>query len=315
MKIVVLDGKTLGVDIDLSPLYEIGEVVFYENSTQEEACARVEDAEAVLTNKLRIDRALLDRARNLRIVTTASTGYDQVDLKECRRRGIAVANVVGYSTESVAQVTVAMVLSLLTHLSSYAAYTADGTYTAGGIANILTPVYHEIAGKTWGIVGQGNIGRRVGQVASALGCRVFYAAHRTAGEEGTLPLDELCAVSDILTLHVPLNDSTRGLISRDRIGKCKRGVCLVNAARGAVTDEAAVAEAVLSGQIGAFGCDVYTVEPFPTTHPYTAVAGLPNVLLTPHMAWGAYEARNRCIREVAENIRAFLGGIRRCRVD
>ena len=194
-------------------------------------------------------------------------------------------------------------------------YVRSGAYTRSGIANRLTPVFHELAGKTWGVVGAGNIGRKVAEIAKALGCRVIVCRRREDPDYPTVGIDTICRDADILTIHTPLNDTTRGLISKERISSMKDGVILVNVARGAVTDEAALADAVKCGKIGGLGVDVYSEEPLPESHPLYAVRALSNVCFTPHMAWGTAEARQRCIDEMAENIRAFFAGGVRNRLD
>jgi glycerate dehydrogenase len=211
------------------------------------------------------------------------------------------------------QVTIGLVLSLVTHLSAYCEATADGRYTHGGNANLLVPTYHEVAGMTWGVVGAGKIGSRVADVARALGCRVL--THRRTPDGVSVDLPTLLRESDIITIHTPLTPETRGLIGAAEIASMKDGVILVNMARGAVTDEAAVAAAVESGKIGGLGCDVFSIEPFPESHPYYAIRQRDNVLLTPHMSWGAYEARARCLDEMILNMRAFFAGEMRNRVD
>ena len=251
----------------------------------------------------------------LALIAETATGFDNIDLPYCRRHGIAVANVKGYSTDCVAQLTAALALSLIMHLGEYSAYVRDGSYSSSGLFNLLTPPFHELRGKTWGIVGGGNIGTRVAQIAAALGCRVLVYQRHPHPDFPTVSLDELCAGSDILSLHVPLNEGTKELINAAFLEKMKPGALLINVARGGVTDEAAVAQAVLSGKLGGFAADVYTVEPFPAGHPFDAIRSLPNVILTPHMAWGGVETRQRLLDEIAENIRVFLGGGIRNRVD
>lgn len=314
MKICVLDAATLGEDLDLSPLSSVGEVTVYEQTPPALVKERITGNDVVVINKVKInEQTLPDGADAPRLVCICATGYDNIDPEACRRRGTAVANVVGYSGESVTQVTVGLVLSLLTHLPAYTASTADGTYTHGGCANRLVPPYHEIAGMTWGVVGAGRIGSRVADVARALGCRVLTCRRHPVGE--CVDLDTLLRESDVITIHTPLTSETRGLIGREEIAKTKRGVIIVNMARGAVTDEAALAEAVKSGHIGGLGADVFSMEPFPEDHPFFEIRNHPAVLLTPHMSWGAYEARARCLDEVVKNIRAFQDGEMRNRVD
>ena len=315
MKIVFLDAATLGDDISTASFSEFGEVVVYANTAPCEVEAHIADAEAVMINKIKLNEENLKNASSLRLICLAATGYDNVDLDYCRKRGIAVCNVVGYSTQSVAQVTVSLALSLITHLEDYTSYVRSGAYTESGIANRLTPVYHEIYGKTWGIVGFGNIGGQVGRVAQALGCRVLV--HKRTPVEGwdCVDFDQICRESDILSIHTPLNDATRGLLDRAHIEMLKPGAIVVNVARGAVTDEAALADAVKNGKLGGLGVDDYSQEPFSKEHPFYAISNNPRVLLTPHMAWGGHETRVRLLEEMAENIRAFLDGKKRNRVD
>jgi glycerate dehydrogenase len=222
--------------------------------------------------------------------------------------------VVGYSTQNVAQLTVAMVLSLICNLTEYNRSVADGRYTSGGVANILTPVYHEICGKTWGIVGYGNIGTQVGVVAKALGCRVIVYKRTPIEGEECVDIDTLCRESDIISVHTPLNDGTRGLISRERIAMMKSDAIIINVARGAVCDEEAIADAILENRLGGVGIDVYSKEPFGNDHAMARIAGRDNVILTPHMAWGSYEARVRCCEEIALNIESFIKGEKRNRI-
>ncbi len=314
IKIAILDAATLGGDIDLSPFSAIGETAIYAMTARAEIGARLADADVCVINKVKLDGEVLAAAKQLKLICIAATGYDNIDTAYCAAQGIAVCNVAGYSANSVSQLTLAMVLSASVNLPIFRAAVADGRYTAGGVQNILTPVFHELAGKTWGIVGYGGIGRRVGAAAEALGCRVVVSKRTPVEDAVCLPLDELLAVSDIVTVHVPLNDRTRGMIGEREFARMKDGAFLVNVARGAVLDEAAAARAVLSGKLGFFGCDVYSTEPMPADHPFRAIKGLPNVCLTPHMAWGAYEARERCMAEIRENIRVFFAGGRRNRV-
>lgn len=314
IKITILDSATLGKDVDLTPLYNTGDVVSYEMTSPEVVSVRIADCDAVVLNKVKLDRTNLPFAKNLKVICVAATGYDNIDLEYCLENNIAVCNVAGYSSHSVAQLTASMVLSLSVHLNEYTDYVNSGKYTAGGVQNHLYPTYHELCGKTWGIVGYGGIGKQVAKVAEALGCRVIVNKRTPTGDAECVSIEELCGMADIITLHTPLNDSTKNLIDREKISLMKSDVILVNVARGAVVDESAVAEAVISGEIGAFGCDVYSVEPFPEDHPYNKIKNLPNVCLTPHMAWGAHEARNRCLSEVAENIRFFFAGYKRNRI-
>ena len=308
MKIVILDSGTLGADIDLSPIRSLGEVAEYKFTAPDEVADRLSDAEVAVLNKIKLNESNLSGARNLKLICVAATGYDNIDIAYCRERGIAVCNVPGYSTDSVAQLSVSMALSLVTHLDEFRSFVHSGEYSRSSSANRLEPVYHEIAGQTWGVVGGGGIGSKVAEIAQALGCRVLLCRRQTENRYEAADIDRICRECDIISLHVPLNDGTRGMISRERIASMKDGVVIVNTARGAVCDEAAIADAVLSGKIGALGCDVYSTEPFGEDHPFTSILDRPNVCLTPHMAWGSYEARNRCVRRMAENIKEFFAG-------
>ena len=314
MKISVLDAAALGDDLDLSPLNRFGEVCVYHRTEPAEVRARITDCDAVILNKVRIsEEQLPPQGHGPRILCVAATGYDNIDVTACRVHGVAVANVRGYSTDSVAQVTVGLVLALVSHLPAYCAAVADGTYSRSGQANLLTPPYRELAGMTWGVLGAGQIGSRVAGVARAFGCRVLTC--RRHPDEVSVDLGTLLDESDILTIHTPLTDETRGMIGRDQLARLRPGAVLVNMARGAVVDETAVTEAVLTGHLGGLGADVYSREPFGEEHPFSRLLGLPQVCLTPHMSWGAREARERCLQEMILNIEAFLRGERRNRVD
>lgn len=315
MKIVVLDAATLGADLDISPLETLGRLTVYANTAPEEIPARIAGQEVIVSNKLKLNAENLRDAHDLKLICLTATGYDCVDTAYCRSRGIGVCNVPGYSTHSVSQLALAMALSLSTRLTAYRDCVHGGAYTRSGIANCLEPVWYELCGKTWGIIGGGNIGQEVAKIAAAMGCKVLMCRRKPDPNYETVDIDTLCASSDVISVHVALNEQTRGMISRERIEKMKPGAIFINVARGAVADEAALAEAVRDGKLGGLGVDVYTAEPFPQTHPYSRILHLPNVCLTPHMAWGAREARDRCLAMVAENICAFRQGEKRNRVE
>ncbi len=315
MKITVLDADTLGRDLSLEPLKAVGEVTVYNYSTPDEVVERITDCEVVIINKIKLNGTNLPYAKNLKLICIAATGYDNVDVAYCRENGIAVCNVVGYSTNSVALLTVSMALSLATHLREYNDFVISGEYTKSGIPNCLTPVYHELDGLTWGIIGLGNIGKKVAKVATALGCRVIANKRKPDGEYEICDVDTVMRESDIISIHVPLSDETRDLINADRIKLMKKNAILINVARGAVTDEKALADAIKEGKIGGIGVDVYSTEPFGEDHPFNEIKDMPNVCLTPHNAWGAYEARERCLKDIIENIKAFYNGEKRSRVD
>lgn len=315
MKIVMMDRDTLGSDISLEKIEALGEFVSYPTSCETDIPDRIKDAEILIVNKIKITQDILKYAEKLRLICVTATGYDNIDVQSCKDKNIAVCNVVGYSTNSVAQVTLAMVLSLSVNLPCYTDFVNDGSYTKSGVANRLSPVYYELSGKTWGILGYGNIGVQVGKVASALGCNVVVNKRTACEGVNCVDVETLCRVSDVITIHAPLTDETRKIINSKTISMMKKDVIIVNTARGGVTDEEAICEALENGKIGAFGTDVYTAEPFSLEHPFNRIKHMKNVCLTPHMAWGAYEARNRCVDEISENIRAFKSGEIRNRVD
>lgn len=315
MRIAFLDAATLGNDISMNAFEKLGTVRVYQGTAPNEVSKHIGDAEAVVINKVKLNEQTLAGCNCLRLICITATGFDNVDLEYCRKKGIAVCNVVGYSTQCVAQLTVTMALSLMTHLEEYNEFVRNGSYTASGVANRLTPVFHEIYGKTWGIIGFGNIGRQVGEVAKALGCRVLVNKRTPVQDWECVDLETLCRNSDIISIHTPLNNSTRGLVDRNRIAMMKQTAIVINVSRGAVTDEDALAEAIQANRIGGLGVDVYSVEPMPIEHPFQAIKAFPNVSLTPHMAWGGYETRVRLLFEVEQNIAAFLKGERRNRID
>lgn len=315
MKIVFLDALALGEDLDLSKFSELGEVAIYGSSTNDEIIERTRDCDVAITNKLKLNKNNLEDAKNLKLICVTATGFDNIDIEYAKSRNIGVCNVVGYSTNNVAQITAGFVLALYNKMNEYQKSVSSGYYTECGVANILTPTYHEIEGKTWGIVGFGNIGRRVAKIADALGCKILVSKREAVSDFECVDIETICRECDIISLHTPLNDGTRALINTERIAQMKDGVVLVNVARGAVTDEQAVANAIKSGKIGGFACDVYSTEPFSKNHPFYEIKDMDNVIFTPHMAWGSYEARVRLCDEVKENIIAFFDGKIRNRVD
>ena len=318
MKIVILDAATVGGDVSFEKfekIKNIDSVVKYDATPSELVAERIADCDVIILNKVKLNETNLCSASKLKLICITATGYDNVDTRYCAAHGIAVCNVVGYSSHSVAQVTVAAVLGLANHIGEYDRYVKDGSYTCGGVQNHLSPVYHELCGMTWGIVGLGGIGTEVAKIARAIGCRVIGFKRKPIDGIECVPLDELMRRSDIITIHLPLSDETSGIVSRDMISLAKKNAIIFNAARGAVWDEAAIADAVLSGDVAAMGADVYSTEPFGADHPFTKLLSLDNVCLLPHMSWGAYESRVRCLDEIVLNIEAFFDGKIRCRVD
>lgn len=315
MKIVILDSLTLGEGLDLSLFSELGETHIYPTSTPDEIRERTLDCDVVITNKAKLNESTLGNANSLKLICVTATGFDNIDTEYAKKRGIGVCNVVGYSTNNVAQLTLGFVLNLINKTTEYRRSVSSGHYSERGVANILSPIYHEINGLKWGIIGFGNIGKKVGAVAEALGCSIMVNKRTPIDDYECVDIDTICRECDIISIHTPLNDGTKNLINAERIAMMRDGVILVNVARGAVTDEKAIAEAVKNGKIGGFACDVYSSEPFSNEHPFYEIKEYDNVILTPHMAWGSYEARVRLCNEVKENIIAFFKGEIRNRVD
>ena len=308
MNIVILDYKTLGEDLDLSGAEKFGTVTKYPVTKQEEAEKRLENADIVIVNKVKMNESTLKNAKNLKLICETATGYDNIDTEYCQKRGIAVANTPAYSTACVAQVTVSMACSLVTHLQEYRRFVHNGGYQNSISANMLEPVYHEMAGMTWGIIGFGNIGRGVAKIADAFGCHVLVNKRTPIDDYECVELDYLIKNSDIISIHCPLTDKTRGMIGKEQLSMMKKNAVVINVARGAVWDESSVADAIINGTIGGIGCDVFSYEPIDENHPFVKILDRDNVLLTPHMAWGAFESRTRCFNTVLSNIEAYLDG-------
>ena len=308
MKIKVLDHNSLGFDLDPSPLSRYGELEVYGATDSEEIYARIYDADVIIINKIKVDRECMLSAPNLKLICIFATGYDNIDTKSANELGIGVCNVPAYSTDSVAVCTISTTLALLTHLREYNNYIRSGEYSKSGIPNKLEPVFHELRDKTWGIIGAGNIGSAVAKVAEAFGARVLAYKRTPTDKFNCVDIETLCRESDIITIHCPLNDGTRGLISKEKIDIMKDGVIIVNAARGAVIVDDDIVACLENGKIGGFGSDVYNVEPFAADHPFYKIMNRDNVILTPHCAWGAKEARERCLSVICDNIESYLSG-------
>ena len=311
MKLVVLEKESLGTDLDITYFNEFGEVDYYDRTVYDEIADRIVDADIVIANKVSLNESTLSGAKNLKIICETATGYNNVDLDYCKARGIRVTNVVGYSTPIVAQHTFAMALYLLEKLPVYDTYVKNGDYAKSPIFTCFEPFFTELEGKTWGIIGLGNIGRKVAEIAKVFGCRViFYSAsgNNTTSDYERVDFDTLLAESDILSLHCPLTDRTQNIINAEALAKMKKTAILINVARGPVVDEQALYDALMSGQIAAAGLDVLVKEPIAADNPLAKIQDSTKLLITPHMAWGSHEARERCAREVYKNIQSFLAG-------
>jgi glycerate dehydrogenase len=314
-KTVFLDYDTVSIgDLDLKPLREAaGNLILYDSSEMRIA-ERLRDADIALLNKLELTRELLSGAPRLKLVALAATGTNNVDLIAARERGIAVCNVRAYCTASVVQHVWALILSLTQHVCEFSRMAKEGAWSKNEAGAALSYPTRELQGRTFGVIGWGELGRGVARVAEAFGMRVLIA-NRPASppQTGRVPLDELLAAADILSLHCPLNDATRGLIGARELALMKRDALLINTARGALIDGAALASALKAGRLGGAGIDVLPQEPPARGEPLLE-GQIPNLLVTPHIAWAAREARQRCIDEMAANIRDFHSGGRRGRV-
>ena len=309
MRMVFLDAGTMG-PVSLDPIAALGELTLYHTSTHQEACQRVADADVILTNKAPVDDAVMAGAPALKLICVSATGLNHIDLEAARRRGIAVRNVAGYSTESVVQITFMHILSLLCRPAFYDAEVKDFTYSRSGVANDVREPFHELCGKTMGIIGMGNIGQRVAQVAAAFGMKsVYYSTSGTSHckEWPSLSLEELMRSADIVSIHCPLNESTRGLIGARELAMMKSTACLVNLGRGAVVDEAALAEAIDRGTIAGAALDVFSTEPLPEDHPLLHTSHPERLRFTPHIAWASHESLDRLVARIVENIREVMG--------
>lgn len=311
MKLVVLERNSVGTDVDVSCFETFGEVEYYPNTVAENTAERIKDADIIISNKAPMNESTLKDAPNVKLICLFATGFDCVDLAYCKSRGIRVANVVNYSTAAVVQHTILLALALEEKLAFYDDYVKSGAYAAQDRFSNFDRTFGELDGKTWGIVGMGNIGRRVAGVAQALGCKViFYSASgkSSCSEYKRVEFEELLAQSDILSLHCPLSDRTKGLMNREAFSKMKQTAILVNVARGPVVDTQALYEALTTGQIAAAGLDVLENEPIAKDDPLGSITDSTKLIITPHMAWASKEARERLVGEVMENIRAFLNG-------
>lgn len=310
MKIVVLDGYTVNPgDLSWNGLGELGDVEVFDYTAEQDVVSRAWDAEVVLTNKTLLTAGIISNLPNLKYIGVLATGYNVVDLDSAKDRGIVVTNIPDYSTESVVQMTFAHILNITNRVAHYATANRGGRWSACRDFCYWDTPLTELAGKTLGVVGLGHIGYKVARVAHCFGMDVFaYTSRNSANLPGGIQkttLDGLLGISDILTLHCPLTDNTREMINRNTISKMKRGAILINTGRGPLVNEADVAEALKSGQLGGYGADVMCQEPPEKDNPLFSA---PNAYLTPHVAWATCEARMRLINIATANVKAFIEG-------
>jgi len=315
LKTVFLDYDTVSNgDLDLGSLREAsGNLVVYDSSEAQSA-ARIRDADIALLNKLDLTRELLSGAPRLKLVALAATGTNNVDLIAARELGIAVCNVRAYCTASVVQHVWGLILSLTQHVDQFSRLSKDGSWARDEAKAVLSHSIRELHGRIFGVIGWGELGRGAARIAEAFGMQIVVANRPGAPpKEGRVPLDELLTTADIVSLHCPLTDATRGLIGARELKLMRPDALLINTARGALIDGAALAAALKAGRLGGAGIDVLPQEPAQSGEPLLD-SQIPNLLLTPHVAWAAREARQRCIDEMAANIRDFRSGGRRGRV-
>ena len=306
-KIVFLDEYSIA-GRSLEKITSQGEYIAYENTAKEQVVERLKGADIAITNKVLIDGDAMRQLPDLKLICVAATGMNNVDLETAKELGIEVKNAVGYSTTSVAETTIASALALARNIVYFNEYFHDGRYSKADRAFCYDRFTFELRGKKWGIIGMGNIGREVARLASVFGCEVRYFSTSGAKREEQYPameLNELLEWSDIVSVHSPLNDRTRGLVGRNELQKMKPSSIIINVARGGIIDEAALAEALDNGWVAAAALDVFSVEPLRESALYN-IKDKYRLLASPHNAWSAAEAIDRLIDCVAENIRTWL---------
>lgn len=315
-KIVVLDGKTLG-NVDYIKLNEFGQVVYYDLTLKEEVAERIKDANIVLTNKVALNEDNLKEAYELELICEMATGFNNIDIKYCKEKNITVTNVSGYSTTTVAQHTFAMLLHLYDNISYFDHFVKSGEYSKHNMFTNIEVPYRDLCGKVWGIVGLGNIGKRVARIAQAFGARVVY--YSTSGKNADsdyarVEFESLLKQCDIISIHAPLNEKTEGLFNYEAFTKMRKDAVLINVGRGPIVVDEDLSRALDEEIIGGAALDVFKVEPIPGDNPLLKIKNKERLVLTPHIAWASEEARNRLFADLLENISAFNRGEKRNRV-
>lgn len=307
-KIVILDAKTLGDDLDLSLLDKFGEIIRYETTEPSDTLKRINDADIVITNKVVITKEIMDKTPRLKLICIAATGTNNIDLNGAKNKGIVVKNVAGYSTKSVVQHTFAMALYLLEKMSYYDNAVKSGAWTTSKLFTDASKPFYEIAGKQWGIIGLGTIGNEVAKIATAFGAGVCY--HSTSGQNlqsdyPHKPLDLLLSECDIISIHAPLNETTENLLNAKNLSLVKNDAILLNLGRGGIINEADLAQELEKRKIYV-GLDVIAKEPIRTDNPLMHIHAQERLLITPHIAWASIEARNKLLEGIVKNIQTFL---------
>jgi len=309
-QIVILDVETLGEDLDLSPLENFGDVTKYKNSTIEETLERIQNAHIVISNKVVLTEEMMMKAPKLELICIAATGMNNVDLEAAKKLNIVVKNVAGYSTQSVVQHTFAMLFYLLEHMKYYDDVVQTGLWTISGLFTDVSHPFHEIAGKKWGIIGMGTIGKEVAKVATAFGATVSYystSGNNTDTSYINQPLDILLSTSDIISIHAPLNENTYALINETNLPLLKEKAVLLNLGRGGIINETDLAYTLDRREIYA-GLDVLEKEPIDRDNRLLHIEHKERLLITPHIAWTSIEARKKLLEGIVTNIKSFLEG-------
>ncbi|MDQ3844453.1 MAG: D-2-hydroxyacid dehydrogenase [Bacteroidota bacterium] len=309
MKLVFLDIKTVGEVPNMHLLESFGEVTYYQTTSPGQTLERVRDADIVISNKVVVNRPIIEQAPNLKLICVAATGTNNVDKVAAQERGIPVMNVADYSSKSVAQGTFALLLHLLNNIPFYDDYVKRGAYSQSDIFTYLERPFREINGKRFGIIGLGNIGRQVAKIAEAFGAEVvYYSASGQSYQQPYLRLDleEFLRTSDIISIHAPLNECTFNLINYERLRLMKRSAVLINAGRGGIVNEADLARALNEGLIAGAGIDVFEKEPISVQNPLLQVRDKERLVLTPHVTWASIESRTLLIEKVAQNIQESI---------
>lgn len=311
MNLVVLERNSVGTDIDVSCFERFGDVTYYPNTVAENTAERVKEADIAIINKVPMNESTLKEASNLKLICLFATGYDNVDLDYCKKRGIKVANVINYCTPAVAQHTLLLAMMLMEKIAYYDDYVKSGLYSSQDRFSNFDRAFHDLEGKTWGIVGMGSIGHRVAELATAFGCKVIFfsaSGKSTCTDYERVEFDTLLMDSDILSLHCPLSDRTRNLIHKEAFDKMKKTAILINVARGPVVNTQDLYEALMEEKIAAAGLDVLEKEPMELSNPLGQIKDSTKLIITPHMSWASTESRIRLVEEVVKNIEAFLAG-------
>lgn len=309
MKLVFLDAKTIGDDIDLSGYEALGEVVKYDFSTPKQARERTRDADVIILNKVPVNEESIGEAKNLKLVCVTATGTNNLDKNYLDKRGIAWRNVAGYSTESVTQHTFAMLFYLVEHLPYYDEYVKSEKYVKDCLFTHFDKKFSEIDGKTWGIIGMGAIGRRVAETAKMFGCNVIY--YSTTGKNHQpdyqrVSFEELLETSDIVSVHAPLTPETENLMDKKAFEKMKKSAIFLNLGRGPIVSEQDLADALNAGEIRGAALDVLCVEPMSEDNPLKTIKDSDRLLITPHIAWASVEARIRLMNTILGQIKEFF---------